>query len=120
MKKQADVLAQMELDDLEEKEVLSPEDQAAMDEMEAYFSESLGQFKEGQIINGKVISLSKDTVIVDVGFKSEGLISLSEFPDHGRNLTMGDDIEVYLERVEDNDGNVVLSKGKSQQDQNLG
>ncbi len=113
MKKQADVIAQMELDDLEEKEELSPEDQAAMEEMEAYFKESLGQFKEGQIINGKVISMSKDTVIIDVGFKSEGIISLSEFPDHGKNLSMGDEIEVYLERVEDNDGNVVLSKEKA-------
>ena len=113
MKKDAALMAQMDQDEFDEKEVLSPEDQVTFDEMEAYFSESLGQFKEGQIIHGTVIDIQKDHIIVDVGFKSEGLISLHEFPDHGKSLSTGEDIEVYLERVEDNDGNVVLSKEKA-------
>jgi len=113
MKKDTALSAQMDLDDFEEREVLSPEDQAAMDEMEAYFNDSLGQFKEGQIIKGIVISVGKDSVTVDVGFKSEGFISLGEFPNHGKSLAIGKEIEVYLERVEDNDGNVVLSKEKA-------
>jgi len=103
----------MDMDDLEEQEVLSPEEQQARDEMEAYFSQSLEQFKEGQIINGRVIKISKGLVTVDVGFKSEGLVHLSEFSEGGRNLAVGDEVEVYLERVEDNDGNVVLSKEKA-------
>jgi len=110
MKKQLSV---MDMDDLEEQEVLSPEEQQARDEMEAYFSQSLEQFKEGQIINGRVIKISKGLVTVDVGFKSEGLVHLSEFSEGGRNLAVGDEVEVYLERVEDNDGNVVLSKEKA-------
>ena len=110
MKKQ---LAEMDMDDLEELEELSPEDQQARDEMEAYFSQSLEQFKEGQIINGKVIKISKGLVTVDVGFKSEGLVHQSEFSDGGKHLAVGDEVEVYLERVEDNDGNVVLSKEKA-------
>ncbi len=113
MKKDMALSAQMDLDEFEEKEELSPEDQAAMEEMEAYFNDSLGQFKEGQIIMGAVINVGKDMVTVDVGFKSEGFISLSEFPDHGKSLVVGGEIEVYLERVEDNDGNVVLSKEKA-------
>jgi small subunit ribosomal protein S1 len=110
MKKQ---LAEMDIDDLEEQEELSPEEQQARDEMEAYFSQSLEQFKEGQIINGRVIKISKGLVTVDVGFKSEGLVHQSEFSEGGKNLAVGDEVEVYLERVEDNDGNVVLSKEKA-------
>lgn len=113
MKKDAALLAQMDLDDIEKRESLSSEDQATYDEMEAYFSDSLGQFKEGQIINGTIIEMSKDHIVVDVGFKSEGIISLHEFPDYGKTLAMGEEVEVYLERVEDNDGNVVLSKEKA-------
>jgi len=113
MKKDAALLAQMEKDEIEGQEPLSPEDQASYDEMEAYFSDSLGQFKEGQIIHGTVIGMSKDNIVVDVGFKSEGIISLREFPDYGKSLSVGEEVEVYLERVEDNDGNVVLSKEKA-------
>ena len=113
MKKDATLLAQMDLDDIEKREPLSSEDQVSYDEMEAYFSDSLGQFKEGQIINGTIIEMSKDHIVVDVGFKSEGIISLHEFPDYGKTLAMGEEVEVYLERVEDNDGNVVLSKEKA-------
>ena len=100
-------------DDFDEKEQLSPEDQAALDEMEEYFSESLHQFKEGQVIQGTIIELAKGLATVDVGFKSEGTIHLHEFPNNGQDLAVGDKIEVFLERVEDNDGNVVLSKEKA-------
>lgn len=113
MKIDAALLAKMDECDLEVQESLSPEDQVTFDEMEAYFSDSLGQFKEGQIINGTIIELSKDNIVVDVGFKSEGVIFLREFPDYGKSLGVGDTVEVYLERVEDNDGNVVLSKEKA-------
>ena len=97
----------------EEREELSPEDQASWEEMETYFTESLNQFKEGQIINGKIIEISKGMATVDVGFKSEGIVQLHEFPDDGKNMAIGDEVEVFLERVEDNDGNVVLSKEKA-------
>ena len=100
-------------DDFDEEEKLSPEDQAAWDEMEEYFSESLHQFKEGQVIQGTIIELAKGLATVDVGFKSEGTIHLHEFPNNGQDLSVGDKIEVFLERVEDNDGNVVLSKEKA-------
>jgi small subunit ribosomal protein S1 len=113
MKIDAALLAEMDKNDLEVQVALSPEDQVTFDEMEAYFSDSLGQFKEGQIINGIIIGMSKDNIVVDVGFKSEGVISMREFPDYGKSLSVGDEVEVYLERVEDNDGNVVLSKDKA-------
>jgi len=100
-------------DDFDEEEKLSPEDQAAWDEMEEYFSESLHQFKEGQVIQGTIIELAKGLATVDVGFKSEGTIHLHEFPKNGQDLSVGDQVEVFLERVEGNDGNVVLSKEKA-------
>ncbi len=81
--------------------------------MEAYFEKSLKNFKEGEIIIGKVLGLSKGMVTVDVGFKSEGLINLNEFPAAEKDLQIGDEIEVFLERVEDNHGIVVLSKEKA-------
>ena len=100
-------------DDIDEEEKLSPEDQADCDEMEKYFSESLHQFKEGQIIQGTVIELAKGLATIDVGFKSEGNIDLHEFPNNGQDMSVGDEVEVFLERSEDNDGNVVLSKEKA-------
>ena len=100
-------------DDFDEEEKFSPEDQAAWDEMEEYFSESLHQFKEGQVILGTILELAKGMATVDVGFKSEGTINLSEFPKNGQDLSVGEEVEVFLERVEDNDGNVVLSKEKA-------
>ncbi len=102
-----------DFDDLDEREELSPEDQAAYKEMEEYYESSLKKFKEGEIIQGRVIHLTKDNVTVDVGFKSEGVISLREFSTSEKALELGDEIEVFLERSEDNDGIVVLSKEKA-------
>jgi len=102
-----------DFDDLDEREELSPEDQAAYKEMEEYYESSLKKFKEGEIIQGRVIHLTKDNVTVDVGFKSEGVISLREFSSSEKALELGDEIEVFLERSEDNDGIVVLSKEKA-------
>ena len=104
----------LDLDELEmQGGELTEEDKAAIEEMEAYFSNSLNQFKEGQIIIGKVIAIAKGMVTIDVGFKSEGVVSQNEFADNGKTLSLDDEVEVYLERVEDNDGNVVLSKEKA-------
>ena len=100
-------------DDFDEEEKLSPEDQATWDEMEKYFSESLHQFKEGQVIQGTVIELAKGMATIDVGFKSEGNVHLHEFSNNGQDLSVGDEVEVFLERSEDNEGNVVLSKEKA-------
>ena len=98
---------------MEMEEKLTAEEKSAHEEMEAYFDKSLKNFREGEIIIGKVLGLSKGLVTVDVGFKSEGLISHSEFPEAEKDLQVGDEIEVFLERVEDNNGIVVLSKEKA-------
>ncbi len=106
------VKAVFDLDDSMEEE-LTAEEKAAHQEMEAYFDKSLKNFREGEIIIGKVLGISKGLVTVDVGFKSEGMISHSEFAEAEKDLSVGDEIEVFLERVEDNNGIVVLSKEKA-------
>ena len=102
----------LDFGDFDDQEELSEEEKAAYDEMESYFDQSLEQFKEGKIVNGTIMEMSKDTVTIDVGFKSEGIIFLNEFPENGKNIAVGDMIEVFLERVEDNNGNVVLPRKK--------
>ena len=113
MKISKELLEQMENDDKAEMEELTPSEIATYEEMENYFSESLGRFKASQIIMGKVIAISNGLATIDVGFKSEGMVSLSEFPEGGKNLEIDEEVEVYLEKVEDNHGNVVLSKEKA-------
>jgi small subunit ribosomal protein S1 len=113
MKISKELLAQMEQDDKAEMEELTPAETAAYQEMEGYFNDSLGRFKASQVIIGKVIAISNGLATIDVGFKSEGMVSLSEFPENGKNLELQEEVEVFLEKVEDNDGNVVLSKEKA-------
>ena len=113
MKIPKELLKKMDEDDKAELGDLTPNEEACYQEMETYFNKSLGRFKASQIIMGKVIAISKGLVTVDVGFKSEGMISLSEFPESGKNLQIEDEVEVFMEKVEDNDGNVVLSKEKA-------
>src|SRR6516225_7017497 len=72
---------------------LSPELRA---EMFGQYEESLRSIGEGEIVRGTVLSIDEKDVLVDVGFKSEGIISLAEFPDPG-SIKVGDIIEVFLE-----------------------
>lgn len=101
------------IDETADVEELTAEEMAARQEMEEYFETSLTNFREGEIIRGKVLTLANGMVTVDVGFKSEGVINLNEFPAAEKELEIGDEVEVFLERVEDNDGIVVLSKEKA-------
>jgi len=72
----------------------------------------LKNFEPGSILKGRVVGLSGDFVIVDVGLKSEGQVEKSEFEGSG-GVAIGDEVEVLLESLEDNDGSVTLSKRKA-------
>ena len=76
------------------------------------YSDSFRDVKEGEVIKGKIARIQDDLVILDVGFKSEGAIPKSEFsnPDE---LKVGQEVEVVLESVEDQEGNLVLSKQRA-------
>ncbi|MDE0767167.1 MAG: 30S ribosomal protein S1 [Opitutaceae bacterium] len=75
------------------------------------------KLKEGSIIKGTVTEIRQIEVVVDIGGKSEGLISASEFSDLG-DLQIGEEIEIYLEKLEDRDGNPVLSFDRAEQKKN--
>ena len=76
------------------------------------YSDSFRDVKEGEMIKGKIVRIVDDNVIVDVGFKSEGSIPKSEFYDV-EEIKVGREIEVVLESVEDQEGNLVLSKQRA-------
>lgn len=77
------------------------------------YEDSLESIKEGQVIRGVIVSLEREHVVVDVGYKSEGVIALDEFSNRGRDLKVGEEVDVFLETREDNEGRVVLSKEKA-------
>ena len=70
---------------------------------------------EKQIIKGNIISVSKDNVLIDVGLKSEGRIPISEFTRPGQTpeLKTGDKIDVYVDKLDDNNGEIKLSREKA-------
>jgi len=78
----------------------------------ALYSNTLQELEEGEIIKGKILGITEKDVIVDVGFKSEGIISLSEFSEPSQ-VKVGEEIEVFLEAMEDQEGQLVLSKQKA-------
>jgi small subunit ribosomal protein S1 len=77
---------------------------------------SFKNFAEGEVVRGTVLQVSESEVIVDVGYKSEGIIALDEFRDEAGQLSIkvGDSVDVLLEKTEDRDGYVVLSKEKAE------
>lgn len=74
------------------------------------------EFREGSIVNGVIQAIRPQVVLVDIGYKSEGVIPASEFEDE--EIEVGDEIEVLLERLENDEGIVVLSKEKAAHKQN--
>jgi len=94
---------------------LFDEDEYDLDEYEALlemYEETLSEIAEGEIVKARVLRVTDKAVILDVGFKSEGTVPRDEFKDPD-SLKEGDEVEVYLENLEDEDGVVVLSKKKA-------
>ncbi len=84
------------------------------EDLEALYEETFKNFEEGTITEGRVVVIQKDRVIVDIGYKSEGIISTNQFlPDELSTLAVGDPIQVYIEQREDSEGNLLLSKEKA-------
>lgn len=76
------------------------------------YSESFRDIKEGEILQGTIVGISGDNVVVDVGFKSDGSISKSEF-NATEEIKLGTKIDIVIESVEDEEGNLVLSKKRA-------
>lgn len=102
-------------DEIEKAKVKFNHDQYSNEEFETLaklYSESFRDVKEGELVRGKIVRIQGDNVIVDIGFKSEGTIPKSEFPPDAE-IKVGQEVEVVLESVEDQDGNLVLSKQRA-------
>jgi len=80
--------------------------------MTELYEGTLSNIEEGEIVKSKVLRVTDAAVILDVGFKSEGAVPIDEFKDP-KSLKEGDEIEVFLEHLEDQEGAVVLSKKKA-------
>ena len=88
-----------------------------MTNFETLLSQSMQNFREGSIVRGRIIERRPREVMVDIGYKSEGAIDVDEFSP-ADDLSIGREIEVLLERLENEDGLVVLSRQKAAQKQN--
>ena len=91
------------------------------EDFSALLDESLGgrDFMEGQVVHGKVVAIEKDFAIIDVGLKTEGRVLMKEFADEEGKVTLvvGDDVEVFLERVENAMGEAVISRDKARREE---
>jgi small subunit ribosomal protein S1 len=96
----------------------SREDFASM--LEESFTQ--GNLHEGSVIKGTVVAIEKDMAVIDVGLKTEGRVAVREFTGPGRQgeLKVGDEVEVYLERVENALGEAVLSRDKARREESWG
>src|SRR5207249_1510591 len=80
----------------------------------ALYEETFRNFEEGSIIEGRVVAISKDKVVVDIGYKSEGIIPTDQFSNEElQGLKVNDRMQVYIEEREDAEGNLILSKEKA-------
>src|SRR5215217_1911270 len=87
------------------------EDFAAL--LEESFRKS--EVQEGSVVKGRVVAIEKDVAVIDIGAKTEGRVALKEFAGPGRDQTVhvGDEVEVYVERIENALGEAVLSRDKA-------
>jgi small subunit ribosomal protein S1 len=86
------------------------------DEMVAMYDESMRHLSDGEIVTGTVVKILANDVVIDVGYKSEGLVPVGEFTDYDGNIgvEVGDEVSVLLERTEDVEGHILLSKRKAE------
>jgi small subunit ribosomal protein S1 len=99
-------------------EVMNGQDSSeseSMEELMSLYEESFKRFAEGEVVTGRIISVDKDHVLVDIGYKSEGQIRIHEFRDETGTIKaeIGDEVEVMVEWWDDEEERVVLSKEKA-------
>lgn len=85
--------------------------------MAVMYESTLKNIAEGSIVPGKIVDIRENEVLIDIGYKSEGVVPAAEFKDL-ETLKPGDQVEVFLEQLEDDHGMVVLSKRRAEQQRN--
>ena len=87
--------------------------QKEREQLEKLYENTLTQVEEKKVVKGVVVGITDRDVIVNIGFKSDGLIPLSEFRDQEVELAVGDEVEVFVEDQEDKNGQLILSRKKA-------
>ena len=83
-------------------------------EFERLYNQSLKSFQKGSLVKGRVLRVQSSAVLLDLGYKSDGIIPIEQFaPEELARLKPGDELEVYLEESEDTRGNLILSREKA-------
>src|SRR5437763_14474371 len=94
------------------------------DDFAAMLDESFagGNLQESSVSKGKVVAIEKDMAVIDVGLKTEGRVALREFSGPGRDseLKVGDEVEVFLDRIENALGEAVLSRDRARREESGG
>ena len=94
-----------------------PSDEYTEDEynqLMGMYENTLNEIEEKEIVTGRIISIDDKYVVIDIGFKSEGIIAVNEFNNKQlENMAPGDEVDVFLDRVEDKDGQLILSRRKA-------
>ena len=98
----------VDLSDFEESFYNPSEVQTALEN----YKQSLEGIEEGKVVRGRILKITEKEVFVDVNFKSEGILPIHEFKDVA-SFKVGDEIEVFLEEVEDSEGQLILSKSRA-------
>jgi small subunit ribosomal protein S1 len=89
----------------------------AEEDFGALFEQSLKSPKAGEVVTGRVVAISRDSVTIDIGYKSEGQVPIQEFTTREGELTVneGDEVDVYFEASDTESGDIVLSRQKAEQ-----
>jgi len=100
----------VKLEDLEEEQEYPDQE---MELLTGLYDRTMSSITEGEIVNGRILNVTGSHVIIDIGFKSEGIVANEEF-DNIEELNPGDEIEVYLEKLESSDGQLNLSRRRAE------
>jgi small subunit ribosomal protein S1 len=99
---------------IEQDENETPDEASQQNEFEQLYSQSLKSFKSGTVVRGRVLQVRSGFVMLDLGYKSDGIIPVEQFtPEELKALKPGDELEVLLEAAEDSNGNLMLSREKA-------
>ncbi|NOX97419.1 MAG: 30S ribosomal protein S1 [Nitrospirae bacterium] len=117
MEKNPELLENVKLEGEEEKEIsqdleADEEEEETAEDMESLYAQSFQNIAEGEVVKGTIIEIRGTDVVIDVGFKSEGVVPLREFGNRSQ-IKVGDEVSVLLEATEDQEGRIVLSKWKA-------
>ena len=102
----------MSIGDVEFEDTNAAEEESS--EFEQLYNQSIKSFQKGSLVKGRVLRVQSSAVLVDLGYKSDGIIPIEQFtPEELATLKPGDELEIFLEQAEDSKGNLILSREKA-------